>query len=144
MFINAQKAEEQAVINQAYAICAALRTAPKACGVDHLDTAILTGEDKQKVSDEMRRISREAPAPFFARDADNVDASRAIVLVGAKYEPRDLNGICGICGFASCAECVAAGATCAFTGIDLGIALGSAVAMATNHHIDNGHNDQAD
>ena len=137
MFINSQKAEEQAVLNLAYAICAAVRTAPKACGIDHLDTAILTGDDKQKVSDEMRRLSAALSAPFLARDAGNVDVSGAIVLVGAKYEPRDLNEICGICGFSDCAECVSAGATCMFTGVDLGIALGSAVAMATDYRVDN-------
>jgi Uncharacterized protein containing a ferredoxin domain len=137
VFINSKNAEEQAVLNQAYAICAALRTAPKACGIDHLDTAILTGEDKQKVTAEMRKMSQTLPAPFFARDADNVDACYAVVLVGAKYEPRDLNEICGICGFDNCKACVSAGATCAFTGIDLGIALGSAVSMAADNRIDN-------
>ena len=137
MFIDSQKAEKQAVINQAYAICAPLRTAPKACGIDHLDTAIITDEDIQKISAEMRKIGQTLSAEFFLRDADNVDTCYAIVLVGAKYEPRDLNEICGICGFDSCAACVAAGATCVFTGMDLGIALGSAVSLAADNRIDN-------
>ena len=137
MFINSQKAEEQAILNMAYAVCAAARTAPKACGIDHMDTAILTGEDKKKVSDEMRRMGEAIPAPFFSRDADNVDASGAVVLVGVKYESRGLSEICGICGFASCDACTAAGATCVFTGVDLGIALGSAVATAAEGGIDN-------
>jgi len=137
MFINSQKAEEQAILNLAYAICAAARTAPKACGIDHMDTAILTGDDKKKVADEMRRLGETLPAPFFIRDAGNVDASGAIVLVGVKYEPRGLNKICGICGFADCAACIGAGATCVFTGVDLGIALGSAVALAADSRIDN-------
>jgi len=137
MFIDSQKAEEQSVLNLAYAVCAAARTAPKACGVDHLDAAILTGEDKKRVTDEMRRLGETLDAPFFSRDADNVDASGAIVLIGVKYEPRGLNQICGICGFANCDACAAAGATCVFTGVDLGIALGSAVSIAANAHIDN-------
>ena len=81
MFISSQKAEEQAVLNLAYAVCAAARTAPKACGIDHMDTAILTGEDKLKVTKEMRRLGEILPAPFFIRDADNVQASGAVVLV---------------------------------------------------------------
>ena len=137
MFINSQKAEENAVLNLAYAVCAAARTAPKACGIDHMDTAILTGEDKRRVADEMRRLGEALPAPFFIRDADNVDKSGAVVLVGVKYEPRNLNGICNLCGFASCAACTEAGAACVFSGVDLGIALGSAVSLAADSRIDN-------
>jgi len=137
MFINSQKAEEQAILNLAYAVCAAARTAPKACGIDHIDTAILTGEDMQKVADEMRRLGETIPAPFFIRDAVNVDASGAVVLIGIKYEPRGLNKRCTLCGFSDCDACTAAGATCIFTGIDLGIALGSAVAMAADSRVDN-------
>ena len=137
MYVNSQKAEEQAILSLAYAVCAAARTAPKACGIDHMDTAVLTGEDKKKVADEMRRLGETIPAPFFIRDAGNVDASGAIVLVGVKYETRGLNERCGLCGFADCAACTAAGAACVFSGVDLGIALGSAVAMSANAHIDN-------
>ena len=137
MHINSQQAEEQAILNLAYTVCAAARTAPKACGIDHMDTAILTGEDKNKLADEMRRLGKTIPAPFFIRDADNVDASGAVVLVGVKYETRGLNERCGLCGFANCAACTAAGAACVFTGIDLGIALGSAVAMAADNRVDN-------
>ncbi|MDR1700631.1 MAG: DUF2148 domain-containing protein [Lachnoclostridium sp.] len=137
MYITSKKAEEQAVLNLAYSVCAAARTAPKACGIDHMDTAILTGEDKKKVTDEMRRLGETLPAPFFIRDASNVDASEAIVLIGVKYEPRGLNQICGECGFTDCSACTAAGATCVFTGVDLGIALGSAAAMVADARIDN-------
>lgn len=137
MYINAQEAEEQAVLNLACSICAAARTAPKACGTDHMDTTVLTGGDKQKVANEMRRLGEAIPAPFFIRDAGNVDASGAIVLIGVKYKTRGLNERCGLCGFADCAACTAAGAACIFTGIDLGIALGSAVAMAADCRVDN-------
>ncbi len=137
MYINSKQAEEQAILNLAYAVCAAARTAPKACGIDHMDTAIITGEDKKKLADEMHRLGETIPAPFFIRDADNVDASGAVVLVGIKYETRRLNERCGLCGFANCVACTDAGATCVFTGIDLGIALGSAVAMVADNRIDN-------
>ncbi len=139
MLISSQKAEEQAVLNLACAVCAAVRTAPKACGIDHLDTAVLTGEDKEKLAAEMRRIGKEFgdDAAFFVRDAANVDASGAVVLVGAQYKTRGLDELCGACGFANCAACAAAGAACVYTSIDLGIALGSAVALAAGQHADN-------
>jgi len=137
MLINSKTAEEQAILNLAYAVCAAARTAPKACGIDHMDTAILTGEDKDRIADEMRRLGEALPAPFFIRDAGNVDASGAVVLIGVKYEPRGLNERCTLCGFADCSACTAAGATCIFTSMDLGIALGSAVAMVADNRVDN-------
>ena len=64
MFINSQKAEEQAVLNLAYSICAAVRTAPKACGIDHMDTAVLTGEDKQKAVAQMIKDKHNNPDAF--------------------------------------------------------------------------------
>ena len=139
MFINSQRAEEQAILNLAYAVCAAARTAPKACGVDHMDAAVLTGGDKDKVADEMRRIGESFgdSGKFFIRDAGNVDASGAVVLLGIKYQPRGLGKRCGLCGFGDCTACTAAGATCIFTGVDLGIALGSAVSMVADARIDN-------
>jgi uncharacterized ferredoxin-like protein len=138
MIIDSKKAEEQAVLNLAYGICAAMRTAPKACGIDQLETAILTGEDKKKLSDEMRRIGKNLgeSGDFFVRDAGNVDASGAVVLVGAKREPRGLDDICGLCGFPLCKACVDNGATCVYTPLDLGIALGSAVALVSDNRVD--------
>jgi len=139
MMVNSQKAEEQAVLNLCYAICAAVRTAPKACGIDQMDTAVLTGEDKDRIAAEMRRIGanlRENSARTI-RDAGNVDVCDAVVHVGAKYETRGLNEQCQLCGFTNCAACKSAGATCIFTPLDLGIALGSAVAMAADNRVDN-------
>ena len=138
MHISSQQAEEQAVLNLAYAICVAARTAPKACGIDHMDTAILTGENKAQLAEEMRRLGEiRGDMNFFIRDAGNVNASGAVVLVGVKCEPRGLNERCTLCGFENCAACESAGAICVFTPLDLGIALGSAVAMAADCRVDN-------
>jgi len=139
MLITSQKAEEQAVLNLAYAVCAAARTAPKACGIDHIETAVLTDEDKTRLADEMRRIgeSQGAGGKMIIRDAGNVDVSTAVVLVGAKYETRGLNERCRLCGFENCDSCAAAGAACIFTSMDMGIALGSAVALAADNRADN-------
>lgn len=135
MIINSSQAEESAVLNLAYSVCAAARTAPKACGIDHIETAILTGEDKDRVADEMRRFTLHGN--FFSRDADNVDASSAVVLIGAKYETRGLGAMCRLCGFENCAGCEKAGAACVFTSMDLGIALGSAVSLIADNRVDN-------
>jgi uncharacterized ferredoxin-like protein len=138
MIVESEKAERQAVLNLAYGVCAVLRTAPKACGFDHLDTAVLTGEDKKKLTEEMRRIGRNIGegGEFFIRDAGNVDESQAVVIVGAKYETRGLEEMCKLCGFDDCSACSAAGAVCAFTPLDLGIALGSAVAFIADNRVD--------
>ena len=137
MLITSQDAEKQAVMNLAYSICAAARTAPKTRGIDHIDTAVITGDEKQKVVCEMRRLGEELPSPIFVRDAGNVEKCEAVVLIGAKRETRGLNNFCKLCGFSDCGECVKNGATCVFTGVDLGIALGSAVALSSDNRIDN-------
>ena len=43
MYLNGQDAEKCAVFNVAAAMCAAARTAPKSCGIDHIETAVLSG-----------------------------------------------------------------------------------------------------
>ena len=50
---------------------------------------------------------------------------------------RGLGAFCGYCGMDGCDACAQAGAECAFGPMDLGIALGSAVALASDAHIDN-------
>jgi uncharacterized ferredoxin-like protein len=139
MHIDSKKAEELAILNLAYSVCAAARTAPKACGVDHLETAIITGEDKDRIADEMRRIGESdgEAGKFFCRDADNVDRSGAVVLIGAKYETRGLGEKCKLCGFENCTVCEKSGAACVFTSMDLGIALGSAVSLIADNRVDN-------
>ena len=139
MFIKSSEAELNAVLQTANAICAAARTAPKACAVDHLDTAILTGEEKDALTAQMRKTGESfgENGKFFSRDADNVDASLAVVLIGAKYQTRGLGKRCQLCGFDDCGACSDAGAACVFTAMDLGIALGSAAAMTADARIDN-------
>jgi uncharacterized ferredoxin-like protein len=139
MNIASKTAEEQAVLGAAYDMCAAARTAPKACGIDELDTAVLTGADKDALTAKMREIGEALgeKGGFFIRDAGNVDESTAVVLIGAKYDTRKLGGMCKLCGFDGCTSCKQAGATCVFTPMDLGIALGSAVAVAADRRLDN-------
>lgn len=137
MFIQEKQAEQEAIMQTAKAMCQAARTAPKTKGLDYIHTAILTGEDKDKLAEEMERLGGILNYGFFIRDAGNVKASEAVVLIGVKNVVRGLNGGCSFCGFESCKACMEAGGKCAYTGIDLGIATGSAVSIAADHRADN-------
>jgi len=137
MKIESRVAEEEAILQVAREMCAAARTAPKACGVDRLDSAILTGEDKDALSAEMRRIAEVGGDAFFIRDAENVDASFAVVLIGADENPRGVDRVCSLCGWDGCAESAKNGGKCILNSVDLGIAVGSAVALAADRRIDN-------
>lgn len=139
MIIHSQQAEHNAVLAAANAVCAAARTAPKACGFDFIDSAVLTGEDKAAVAAEMRRIGESlgAKGGFFLRDAENVSEAEALVLIGATYDVRRLGSLCSLCGFEGCTKCTEAGAACVYAGIDLGIALGSAASLLADLRIDN-------
>ena len=136
MIYKSQDAEKKAILDVAYGMVAAARTAPKACGIDTIETLIVDGEDKARIADEMRRIGDSLNSAHFVRDAGNVDNSECVVLIGSVYKPVDLSG-CANCGFENCGEMAAAGGRCAFNITDLGIAIGSAVAFAMDNRVDN-------
>jgi uncharacterized ferredoxin-like protein len=143
--------EEQAITEAANLIVAGARTAPKGRGIDRITTAIVYGKEKNDLADAMeRRIeNKRNPLPAFKRDAQAVRKSQLVVLIGVrgtvpKIPENPLN--CGACGNATCADFIKAekrkgedftGPTCIFEAIDLGIALGSAVKMASEMNIDN-------
>ena len=137
MIFDGKTAEQQAVLNTAFDICAAVRTAPKACGKDHLVTAVLTGGEIDALIYEMRRMAAELDAKFFARDAVNLLSCYAVVLVGVEEKTRGLNEQCTLCHYQNCSDCAEHGGCCVFDSMDLGIALGSAVSLCADHRIDN-------
>ena len=53
MKYNSQTLEQEAVLQTARQICAAVRTAPKTRGIDHLETCVLTGEDLETLASQM-------------------------------------------------------------------------------------------
>jgi uncharacterized ferredoxin-like protein len=136
MIISSREIEERAVKQIADMMCVAARTAPKAKGIDNLVTMIVNGQDKEQLSAEMRRIAGEAGMQFFERDANCVDKSGVVVLLGQKVKPLGVKP-CGYCGYADCAECVQRSGNCAISIGDLGIAVGSAVSTAAAYHADN-------
>ena len=117
-------------------LCVAARTAPKGKGKDLLETAIVSGDDKLLLQERMRQIADRDGVAFFRRDADNLDHAPFVVLIGTRKEPLGLPH-CGFCGFADCAAMQAAGGTCSFNSGDLGIAVGSAAALAADCRVDN-------
>lgn len=136
MIVPAAAAEERALLGVAELMVAAARTAPKGRGKDLLRALILTGDDRDRLAAGMERFGRERGQPTFSRDAAGVRAAGAVVLLGTRHEPLGL-AVCGYCGWRDCAECAARQGRCAFPLGDLGIAVGSAAAVAADHRIDN-------
>ena len=112
MIISSIDAEKDAVMIVAKLMLTAARTAPKAGGLDSIVTAILKGEDKEKLSQTMERVGKEKEWDWFIRDSKNVKDADAVVLIGVTNADT-------------------------YTLIDLGIALGSAVKTASEMNVDN-------
>ena len=137
MIHHSEDIEREAVLATARRMCAAARTAPKAKGIDHIETMILTDGDKDRVADELERLSEPLQYRFFLRDAGNVRAAQALVLIGVREDQRGLNAGCRHCHFEDCADCARKGGVCVYDPMDLGIAIGSAVAVAADDRVDN-------
>ena len=90
MKYEAGQMEEQAVLETAAKMCAAARTAPKAKGLDRIVTLVLTGEEKDALADKMHEVANrefgDAPSTFH-RDAENLRAASAVVLIGIRPMP---------------------------------------------------------
>ena len=134
MIYKSDICEKNAVMRTAELMTVAARTAPKACGTDLIQTMILDGEDKTKLTNAMREIGA-AGDRFFIRDANILDICHCVVLIGAGVIPRGLN--CKLCGVVTCADATKDGIACALSVNDLGIAVGSAAATAMDHRVDN-------
>jgi uncharacterized ferredoxin-like protein len=114
---------------------AAARTAPKGKGIDNLELVTVTGDELRRLGEQMHRYAEELGYMFFHRDAENILASEAVVLVGTRAAAIGMN--CGMCGFPTCEERGSHPAfPCGFNLTDLGIAVGSACAVAADHRID--------
>ena len=136
--VTEAQAVREAVLSAARQMCAAARTAPKACGADSIVTAVLTDHELHALADRMEQIEsqRASDKPIFRRDAALVAASMAVVLIGSRRIQRGLSP-CGLCGHSGCRAALASGGHCAFDDVDLGIAIGSAAALAADLRIDN-------
>lgn len=136
MFLRGIQAEKEALFITANLMCGAIRTAPKTCGIDKLSSVVLSEDDKDILSAKMRKIGKHKKIDFFIRDAICVEQAEAVVLIGTKSGPRGCPH-CGYCGFGNCAGMEQSEGHCSYDDLDLGIAIGSAVAIARDHNIDN-------
>jgi len=120
----------------------AARTAPKSAGQDFVVVKVIEGDDLQRLAAEMTQYGAKVNKKNFDRDARNVAASAAVMLIGIKdAKSVDLN--CGACGVELCNDRKPAehgefvGPQCEFRVLDMGIALGSAVKTASLLNVDN-------
>lgn len=135
--VNEKELNSKNVIKVAKLMATAARTAPKARGNDNLEIAIATDTTIQKLSRHMIGHGKKFKMPFFLRDAENISKSPAILLIGTYIKTQDIKE-CGMCGFKNCSGKKKHKDTpCVFNTNDLGIAIGSAVSVAAQHHIDN-------
>lgn len=138
MRYTGRELEEKSIMDTAVRMCAAARTAPKGRGIDRIEIVVLTGEEKDALADKMEQIYEKTGESnaFFRRDAGNVRASEAVVLIGTKKAYMGLT-YCGYCGFGNCGNSAKIGSSCAFDYINLGVALSSAAIAAQMDFVDN-------
>ncbi len=138
--------ESEVLDTLAKSILLAARTAPKAKGVDDIITALVEKEDIEALASCMEKLAdkKGSSFAFLKRDAANLRNAGAVVLIGVKSSgAAGLN--CGACGFETCAEMLNQqkvdvdfkGPNCMLKYVDLGIAIGAAVAKAKDFCIDN-------
>jgi len=147
--IDSAEAEREAVLEAARLMAVSARTAPKGRGQDSIKTLILYGDDElESLAKVMETRPEDDPvSPFFKRNAEDVRKSAVILLIGVTGEPKKIEEPinCGACGH-NCQAILKAkkidtgdanGPMCLFQGMDLGIALGSAVKAASDYNLDN-------
>jgi len=135
MILNERNLRNEQLQLVARQMATAARTAPKAKGFDILDIVVVDDNEITRLSEKMKEIASAKNLNFFIRDAENILHAEAILIIGTKDQSLGLN--CGYCGFSSCAEKDAqAKFTCALNVTDVGIAIGSAVAIAADCRVD--------
>ncbi len=137
--------ETDAVIAAAKFMLISARTAPKTAGKDDIHTKLIKGKQKDQIVRKMIIMGRKRKIEGFRRDARNLKDSQALVLIGvAGTKSTGLD--CGACGYTTCKEFEKApkktgndftGPNCIYKMLDLGIALGSTVKMASTLNVDN-------
>ena len=133
MILNERDLRHEHVLNVARQMMTAARTAPKGKGIDVLEMAMITDEALEKLSKKMQAIAEERGLKFFLRDAENILQAECLIIIGTRECAQGLN--CGHCGYTTC-YARAKGVPCAINSVDVGIAIGSACAMAADLRVD--------
>ena len=136
--IKEQEINSTALRKVAEQMLIAARTAPKACGLDNLELALIERDELSTLREKMREIGKRENREFLIRDAGCIENSPVIVIIGTKIQSIGLQDVCGYCGYKNCNEKDKHPEhPCAYNTHDLGIAIGSAVSVATDNRIDN-------
>lgn len=147
--IKDEKAEREGLLAVAKSMAVAARTAPKARGVDAVETLIVFDGDLDSLARAMEEYGAATGSEIFERDASSVRKSQAVLLVGLRdLRPKRMENPlnCGACGHGDCAGFLKVtrregkdfpGPVCLFQAVDLGIALSSACSVAVRFHVDN-------
>lgn len=133
MIQNEREERHNHVLQGVRQMMTAARTAPKGKGIDIIEIAMVTGDDIRTLADEMVSVAAEKGLKFFLRDADNILSAEAVMIIGTARQVQGLN--CAHCGFDTCAEKPEA-VPCAINSVDVGIAIGSACATASDLRLD--------
>lgn len=133
MIQNEREIRHEHVLQAVRQMMTAARTAPKGKGIDIIETAMVTDEDIKRLHDELVALSGKTGSKSFLRDAGNILQAEAVMIVGTRRQELGLN--CAHCGFPTCAEKPDA-APCAINLVDVGIAIGSACATASDLRLD--------
>jgi uncharacterized ferredoxin-like protein len=135
MIINERNNRRERLIQVANAMMTAARTAPKGKGIDVIEVILLTDETIVELAKAMEAYSEKTGLKFLLRDAENILQSEAIVVIGTALQVQNLN--CGYCGFETCnAKNAYPEVPCALNTTDVGIAIGSACAVAADNRVD--------
>ena len=135
---NEEELRAEQVVGVAEKMMIAARTAPKGRGKDDTVIALVKKDGIKEISDKIKdMVARDNLKQYFVRDADNILASPAMLLLGSKIGAMGVHP-CGMCGFENCDEKNKhPDHPCVFNTGDLGIAIGSAVSVAMDHRVDN-------
>lgn len=135
MLTNERTTRTERLLLVAGEMMTAARTAPKGKGIDIVEVMLVTGETISSLSHAMMEYGRKTGLKFITRDALNILQAEAIILIGTRQQTQGLN--CGYCGFDSCdAKTQFPDVPCALNTVDVGIAIGSACAVAADHRVD--------
>jgi len=135
MLINERDTRKERLLLVANEMMTAARTAPKGKGFDIIEVVLVADETIDKLSKAMLEYSAKTGLKFITRDALNILSAEALVLIGTRQQTHGLD--CGYCGFGTCAEKKEfSDIPCAINTVDVGIALGSACAVASDHRVD--------
>ncbi|AMP20898.1 hypothetical protein AZF37_06740 [endosymbiont 'TC1' of Trimyema compressum] len=105
MKITSYDAEQASVLQIVNMMASAAKTAPKGLGINRIDTLVLTEDDMMPIIEEMKKTAYDYKMAYFLRDAESLEKSQALVLIGTTYGcgAIEVLSLVGLCGNIDCA-----------------------------------------